>query len=544
MFILLKRYFYTIINLKPHQIYSRIFFKFLKPRLAIQPDASLSTSNKEWRWCGSPRQIIRGEQITFLNKSYPLNRIDWNSQEPSKLWMYNLHYFNFLHADQQANARNHSLIYQWIEKNPPVDGIAWDSYPTSLRIVNWIKWCLAGNNSSKQMLDSLYLQSEWLSKRIEYHIEGNHLFANAKALLFSGLFFSSPESKKFKKIGLQILQDELKKQILKDGGHFELSPMYHAIITEDVLDLIQLSKIFPDSFHEELNQLMRLTAMKMISWLDAMTHSDGSMPFFNDATNNISHTFLAIKEYAYSLGITYTNNNIDKLIQLPESGYYIYDTNEYKMIMDLANIGPNYQPGHAHADTLSFEVSILQKKFIVNLGISTYQGVETRIKERGTSNHSSLVIDGKSSSDVWGEFRVGERATIISKNINCENNPLILQASHDGYKRMYGSPVHQREFLLSEKNIVINDSMEGSGNHEVTVLFHLHPEVVILRHNESSIELMHGALNITFNSSLMSSLCIVDSSYAPEFGIQASTKSIALKEKLSFPCTINSSFTW
>ena len=64
--------------------------------------------------------------------------------------------------------------------------------------------------------------------------------------------------------------------------------------------------------------------------------------------------------------------------------------------------------------------SIFKNKFIVNLGISSYQGEETRVRERGTSNHSTLLIDGKNSSDVWGEFRVGQRAKIISKNISRE----------------------------------------------------------------------------------------------------------------------------
>ena len=120
-----------------------------------------------------------------------MNAIDWNSQKASKLWMYNLHYFDFLYANHQEEARNESLIDHWIDHNPPANGIAWDSYPTSLRIVNWIKWCLAGNINSTKILDSLYLQSDWLSKRVEHHIEGNHLFANGKALLFAGLFFSS-----------------------------------------------------------------------------------------------------------------------------------------------------------------------------------------------------------------------------------------------------------------------------------------------------------------------------------------------------------------
>ena len=34
-----------------------------------------------------------------------------------------------------------------------------------------------------------------------------------------------------------ILKKELSEQILPDGGHYELSPMYHSIILEDILDL-------------------------------------------------------------------------------------------------------------------------------------------------------------------------------------------------------------------------------------------------------------------------------------------------------------------
>ncbi|MFH0726549.1 MAG: heparinase II/III family protein [Pseudomonadota bacterium] len=42
------------------------------------------------------------------------------------------------------------------------------------------------------------------------------------------------------KKGLTLIGEEMDEQILPDGGHFERSPMHHAMILEDCLDLLNL----------------------------------------------------------------------------------------------------------------------------------------------------------------------------------------------------------------------------------------------------------------------------------------------------------------
>ena len=71
---------------------------------------------------------------------------------------------------------------------------------------------------------------------------GNHVFANAKALVYAGLFFDGIEANDWLAKGMKILVKECNEQILPDGGHFELSPMYHAIVLEDILDLINICR--------------------------------------------------------------------------------------------------------------------------------------------------------------------------------------------------------------------------------------------------------------------------------------------------------------
>ena len=64
----------------------------------------------------------------------------------------------------------------------------------------------------------------------------------------------------------------------------------------------------------------------------------------------------------------------------------------YQVILDVAEIGPIYQPGHSHADTLSFELAKGQK-LIVNSGISSYEN--RCYLQRSTKLHSTVEISEK-----------------------------------------------------------------------------------------------------------------------------------------------------
>lgn len=91
-----------------------------------------------------------------------------------------------------------------------------------------------------KILNSIAEQARFLEARIEWHVMGNHLIANAKALLFASTLYSGNESNRWYKTGIALLRKQLKVQILADGGHFELSPMYHSLVLEDILDVVNL----------------------------------------------------------------------------------------------------------------------------------------------------------------------------------------------------------------------------------------------------------------------------------------------------------------
>ena len=406
----MKLLFHTLRYLKPVQVFGRIWFRLYRPR--VNQALSLPRQPVTGPWvtpCQKVESLLGAWEFRFLNQSRKcLFPGDWNNPEWDKLWLYNLHYFDDLQAAGAfgKQARHNRLINEWITGNPPGQGNGWEPYPTSLRIVNWIKWILAGNTPSSNMLESLALQAGYLRKRLEIHLLGNHLFANAKALVFAGLFFRGPEADGWLQKGLKILYREVPEQILPDGGHFERSPMYHAIILEDLLDLVNVMRahghLVPREWQEK--------ACDMTSWLMAMTHPDGGIVLFNDAAFGIAGLTKDLVAYAGRLGVEMGRQTKSQFKHFSDSGYIRWEKGPGLAFLDVAPIGPDYLPGHAHADTLSFEFSLFGERVIVDTGTSCYGISSERIRQRGTDAHNTVTINGENSSEVWSGFRVAGRA--------------------------------------------------------------------------------------------------------------------------------------
>lgn len=452
----------------------------------------------------------------FLNHNDCLpQKGGWQTIGNSALWRYNLHYFDDLTArNYEERIKWHrALINRWIGENIPGDGIGWDSYPTSLRIVNWIKYAFAGNSMDSDWIRSLAIQSRWLRKRLEWHLLGNHLLTNAKALCFAGCFFQGKEAQEWLKQGLDLLGDQLSEQILDDGGHFELSPMYHNIILEDVLDLINLSLAYPEQIPVEYqNQLQKCSRM-MFRWMGFMGHPDGESAFFNDATKEIAAPPQELKEYAVHLGLESSDSIEKHQVYLEPSGYFRWVRGPAVLIGDVGQIGPDYIPGHGHADTLSFELSIGAQRILVNPGTSLYEDSPERLRQRGTGAHNTVEVDGENSSEVWKSFRVARRAKPFDFRIKKRGEEWReLECSHDGYKRLKGRNIHCRSWQLEEGRLVVRDKIQGPFMSAVA-RFHLHPAIKV---TGNSLLLPNG-MNIKFAGE-GGEFQIVESMWHPEFG--------------------------
>jgi uncharacterized heparinase superfamily protein len=478
----LLTYWHTLRHLKPIQLYGRIRYRLVRPGVDLRPAAPLrSTNRRAWAKPAARRiSLVGAERFCFLNETHNLVDLGWDDPALEKLWRYNLHYFDDLNA-QDALERtkwHRALLSRWVRDNPPGIGTGWEPYPTSLRIVNWIKWALGGNTLPPECVQSLAVQARWLSQRLEIHLLGNHLFANAKALVFAGVFFDGPVAEEWLKKGLSILEREVQEQVLSDGGHFERSPMYHALALEDVLDLINLSCVTPAYFGSALVERLPATVSRMLRWLRVMTHPDGKIALLNDAAFGIAPDYVVLTEYARRLAVPVEEGALGAIEALPDSGYVRLQNARAVVICDVAPVGPDYLPGHAHADTLSFELSLDGQRVLVNGGTSTYEPGPERQRQRGTAAHNTLAVDGQDSSEVWCGFRVARRARPFGVCWGEEDGGLWLRGAHDGYRRLPGCVIHHRRWVLHPNGLTIEDRVEGRFR-KASLFLHVHPEVAV-----------------------------------------------------------------
>lgn len=544
----LKLYFNTLKYLKYSQIYYRIYKRFFHPKVN---DVETKLANKSGSWCCFSlyeQKLFPGNKVKFLNVEGKVeNASIWNDAEHEKLWLYNLHYFDDLNAcgaSERVNIQE-NLIERWINENPAPLGNGWEPYPTSLRIVNWVKAFLSGIATDQIILNSLAKQADFLSQDLERHILGNHLFVNAKGLIFAGTYLEGKEADGWLQAGLNIYTKELDEQVLPDGGNFELTAMYHSIMLVDLLDLINLWRAYPNKANAIVAEKTKQVVTKMLGWLSIMSHNDGDISFFNDSAFGIAPKNSLVFEYAAKLGFCNPLENpvaseTLTLFNLQDSGYVSVKSDKYSLIADLAQVGPSYQPGHAHADTLSYEFSLGKQRVFVNSGISEYGLNEERLRQRKTAAHNTVVVNNLDSSQVWSGFRVAKRAGILNRVVSpVVENRVRFSAAHNGFKKQGVNCIHHRDWLADNGSVTVTDKLVGNYINAVGYL-HLHPDIKVLSVTDAQVLLTSRDYDICMKVS-GANVLIEDTTWHSEFGISIDNR------KLNFlftKSTMSIAITW
>src|SRR5690606_24677043 len=112
--------------------------------------------------------LLLGEKVE-LPTSGP-----WEETSPKKLLRYHLHYFDDLVGDGWRERRlwHREYVQSWLDAHPPAAlGTAWEPYPVSLRLVNWVKAWLRSEpmgdaESEQRWAQSAAVQTRWLIKRL------------------------------------------------------------------------------------------------------------------------------------------------------------------------------------------------------------------------------------------------------------------------------------------------------------------------------------------------------------------------------------------
>ncbi|HEY9136354.1 MAG TPA: alginate lyase family protein [Pseudomonadales bacterium] len=487
----------------------------------------------------------------FLNEKQHIDllKFKWASNNQSKLWRYNLHYFDWL-KDKDINFNTEQqkiLINLWIDNCRPVQEDAWEPYPVSLRVVNWIKYFIrlkqSGSDIPENWAVSLYEQCSWLNKNIEYHLRANHLFKNSVALIFAGSYFQGETAKKWFRQGIDIFSKEITEQFHQDGGHFERSPMYHALCLEDVLDTYNiLVNTEGNKQNDATMEAIKSFLPKGFSYLKSVTFPDGEVSYLGDSVKGIAATYEELKAYYFRIFSSYpeesqaeTNNTQASNASLfKKTGVFTYEDSRQKTILNLGKPSPDYQPGHSHCDLFSYELFAkkINSRLVVDSGVCEYQRGKYRHYCRSTRAHNTVMVNHLDQNEIWGEFRVARRVSSVEYqcSISPDKTVTAINMSHDGYRRIGRHVRHHRHINFSDQEMTVADKVTGQGVSEMVSYIHLHPDINIEKKSSARMLLNKGSQSLGEINIESGQMTIEKGWYFPEFGIKQSNLVLAIEQ--------------
>lgn len=319
------------------------------------------------------------------------------------------------------------------EQNPwSIRGVfrdVWNAYTASHRLINLLSglalYRQAGGKADEKaeadIINHARLCAAFIRANLERDLQYNHLLKNYVALSVWCAGLETPPGN-FRFLN-RAVPKSLRQNILPDGGHAERCPMYHAL---GLLDLKMLAEC--GVFTGDVQADIEATREKMASALPVMTHPDGDVALFNDS-------WIGEAPQAASLVDMRQVGNTETL---PLAGYTRIGDGGDAIILDCGPCGPDDNPGHAHADFLSVEMSIGGQRFLVDPGIPTYTAGALRDISRSASSHNGPHLAGAEPIEFWKSFRVGRRGYAWPMTGESLGGfaPLWAAGRQDGYQHL------------------------------------------------------------------------------------------------------------
>lgn len=428
----------------------------------------------------------------FLNHAETLpEQPDWTARRVGHLWSYHLHYFAYAAdlawawratGDATYPRRFASLALGWIGATEGGRGDGWEPYALATRALHWAEALLLfGDAIDADARDaiarSLWRQLAVLERRLERHLQGNHLQRDLQALAVGGLLFGGGDAARWRDAGARGLWRELRRQVQADGGHYERSPMYHAVALDDFLRSAALLRAAGEAVPGDAMERMR----RMTRAFGILSRPDGALHLFNDAAHGEAPSRAELDALARRV----LNEGVpvsDGALELPETGYFGWTDGGTRILIDCGVPGPAHQPGHAHCDLLSFELDFDGRPVIVDAGVSGYEGDPFRAYSRSTRAHNTVAINGREQSEVWGTFRLGGRAAPVDPVLRGDGRGARFEGGcrpwHDRRS------VHRRTVEIESGHLIVTDRVEGSAGASLESYLHLHPDFVLRREGE------------------------------------------------------------
>ena len=405
-------------------------------------------------------------RFTLLNQTIDfggLEQVEWRrelGERNNRLWRMNLSYMGYLVPLFENDARSalpiaQSLLASMSAQNPWSSGgifrDVWHPYSVSHRVINLLA-CLrllyeqAPELASEAgaLTDEIRLGGAFILGNLERDLQYNHLLKNYVCL---AAIASAAPGRGFARAVLAGTKASIEQQFLPDGGQAERAPMYHILSLLDLRILRDSGAIGPDT-----QPLVEKAAAASEIAVAAMVHPDGEVALFNDSWLGEGPAAVGAVP-----GLALRPETPTRHV-LPDAGYVRLACGGDSVVMDFGPCGPDDNPGHAHADFLSLELSVAGRRLLVDTGVATYSEGEQRDMLRSAAAHNGPIRAGLEPIEFWGSFRVGHRGYAHALP---DMDEMSFAAWHDGYIG-HGTAVARAIRLVPGRGLLVCDVWAGA----------------------------------------------------------------------------------
>jgi len=371
-------------------------------------------------------------------------------------------------SGESARRAARELVGRWIADNGRWSPLAWRPDILGRRLTAWILHYeflgAAGDALFRgRLLLSIAQQASHLARVLPAGLSGSDLLYAISGLTHAGLVM--PRGGPWLRRGVILLSNELARQVLGDGGHCERSPSVHF----DILRLlVGLRVAFGTADHvapEPINEAIA----HMAPLLRFFEHGDGGLALFNDSNEE--------EDWLIDMVLARANGKGLSPREAPVSGFQRLAAGRTLLLVDA---GAPPMPGfdrHAHAGTLSFEMSVGRDRMIVNCGAHEGRG-EWWTAQRATAAHSTLVINDTNACVFAADTGLVRGPVDVTCRRDESEGNTWLEMSHDGYAAPYRL-IHYRRLYLTAGGDELRgeDRVAGDALKPFVLRFHLHPDV-------------------------------------------------------------------
>ena len=463
-------------------------------------------------------RFARGRQLVAGNYLFAGHLIEapdssiWDITPPDRVFSQELHGFTWLDdlaavGDMRARQKAQQWLFDWIERFGDGQGPGWAPDLVGRRLIRWTHHALfilraRDKAQSAAFYEALSRQLIFLSRRWKTTHHGLPRFEALAGLIYGSLSLEGMAERAGP--ALKAMTAECRRQIGPDGGLMTRNP-------EDLLEVVTLL-IWTIQAQEEAGQTpdreLQVAVQAMAPTLRALRHADGGLARFHGGGRGIDGRL------DLALAASGVKDRPDAMTRA--MGYARLSGGRTSVIADAAAPPSGRASRAAHASTLAFELTSGRRPMVVNCGAGGIFGADWLDAGRATPSHSTLGIEGLSSSRLERGPNARPYFVETPQEVRAVLSELgdgtRLEMSHDGYGPTHGL-THARTLDLTfdgrgiageDLLMTLDDadrqafdramdrvSLQGIG---YAIRFHLHPDV------DASVDLGGQAISIALRS--------------------------------------------